>query len=64
MPKVIHQETLMCGYKRCCPTVTILDDGSITLSDDDVENGSFGTIKIRPEAASRLAVMLEKFKKE
>ena len=57
MPKSIHQETMCCGYKRC-PTVTIFDDGSMTISDDDSEAGSVGTIRLRPEAAERLVELL------
>ncbi len=57
MPKLILQETLCCGYRKC-PGVEIFDDGSITLSDDDAEAGSVGTIKIRPEAADRLLELL------
>ena len=53
MPKVIHQETMCCGHKRC-PVVKIFDDGSIEISDDDTENGSVGTIKLRSEAFMRL----------
>jgi hypothetical protein len=62
MPKLIHQETMCCGYKRC-PTVRLLDDGSIEISDDDTETGSVGTIKIRPEAADRLLELLSERKK-
>ena len=54
MPNVIHREVLECGFKRCCPTVEVLDDGSVVLSDDDAEIGSVGTIKIRPESVVRL----------
>jgi hypothetical protein len=53
MPKVIHQETMCCGYKKC-PTVRLFEDGSIELSDDDEETGSVGTIKLRPETVDRL----------
>lgn len=53
MPKVIHQETMCCGYRRC-PVVKILDDGSVELSDNDVEAGSVGTIKLHPEVAIHL----------
>jgi hypothetical protein len=52
--KLIRQETLECGFKKCCPTVKLFEDGSIELSDDDAEAGSVGTIKLRPEAAARL----------
>ena len=62
MPKQIHQETMCCGYKRC-PTVTVFDDGSMTISDDDSEIGSVGTIKLRPEVVARL-VELSARKKE
>jgi hypothetical protein len=54
----IHRETLMCGYAKCCPTVKLFDDGSIELSDDDPTTGSVGTVKLRPEAAERLARLL------
>lgn len=57
MPKLIHQETMCCGYKRC-PELKIFDDGSIELSDDDSETGSVGTIKIRPEIADRILELL------
>lgn len=62
MPKLIHQETMCCGYKRC-PTVEVFDDGSIVISDDDAEIGSVGTIKIRPESADRLLELLSSRKK-
>lgn len=53
MPKVIHQETMCCGYKKC-PTIKIFDDGSVELNDDDVYEGSVGTIKLKPEQLARL----------
>jgi len=59
MPKMIHQETMCCGYKKC-PTVEVFDDGSVTISDDDAEIGSVGTIKLRPEAAARLLELLKR----
>lgn len=62
MPKQIHQETMCCGYKRC-PTVTIFDDGSMTISDDDSEIGSVGTINLRPEVVARLVELATKNKK-
>jgi hypothetical protein len=53
-----HEEVLMCcGHKRC-PTVSVFEDGSIELSDDDAEIGSVGTIKIRPESVDRLLELL------
>lgn len=57
MPKLIGQETLCCGYRRCIEA-KFFDDGSVTISDDDAETGSIGTIKIRPEAAARLVELL------
>jgi hypothetical protein len=54
----VHEEVLSCGYGRCCPTVRIFDDGSVELMDNDVESGSTGTIKLRPEVAARLAELL------
>lgn len=57
MPKVILQETMCCGYRKC-PTVKIFDDGSLEITDDDAEAGSVGTIKIRPESAARLLELL------
>jgi hypothetical protein len=57
MIKIVHEETLCCGYKRC-PVVRVLGDGSVELTDDDAEIGSVGTIKLRPEAAARLLELL------
>jgi hypothetical protein len=54
----VREEMLFCTYKKCCPTVTIFDDGSAELSDNDPEIGSVGTIKLRPEVAARLAELL------
>jgi hypothetical protein len=48
---------MCCGYKRC-PAVSVFEDGSVELSDDDQEFGSVGTIKLRPEAANRLVELL------
>ena len=59
MPKLIHEE-ILCGYGRCCPTIQLFDDGSVELSDNDIENGSLGTIKIDAEAAKRLLELLSK----
>lgn len=59
MAKLIHQETMCCGRKRC-PTVKVFDDGSIEISDDDAENGSIGTIKLRPETVTRLKSVITK----
>jgi hypothetical protein len=56
-PKVVHEETMCCGYKRC-PDVKIFDDGSVELTDDDPEAGSVGTVKLRPEVVERLGVLL------
>lgn len=53
MPKMIHQETMCCGYKRC-PTVKVFDDGSMEISDDDTQKGSVGVIKLAPEQIERL----------
>lgn len=57
MPKLIHEETMCCGFKRC-PTVKVFDDGSIELTDNDFFAGSVGKIKITPEAAQRLAELV------
>ena len=54
----IHEETLDCGFRRCCPRIEIFDDGSVELSDDDAAVGSVGTIKISPEAADRILELL------
>lgn len=56
----IHEEVLMCGYRKCCPTVTIFDDGSMELSDNDPEIGSVGTIKLRSEVVQRLLELAQK----
>lgn len=57
MPKLVHQETMCCGYKRC-PTVKFFEDGSIEISDDDAEHGSVGTIKLKPEVVARLSKLI------
>ncbi len=59
MPKVVHKEVMCCGHKRC-PTIEVFDDGSITVSDDDVQNESIGQIKFRPEVVARLRELLLK----
>lgn len=62
MAKLIHQETMCCGYKKC-PTLKIFEDGSAEISDDDQGLGSVGTIKLRPEAAQLLVERLSAHKK-
>ena len=57
-PKKVHEETMKCGYRKCCPTVVVFDDGSVELSDNDPVEGSMGTIKMRPEVAARLVEIL------
>ena len=57
MPKLIHQETMCCGYKKC-PELKVFDDGSVEITDNDPETGSVGTIKIRPEAVARIVELL------
>ena len=57
MRKLIHKETMCCGYKKC-PTVQVFDDGSVELTDDDSEIGSVGTIKLRPEQVARIVELL------
>jgi hypothetical protein len=59
MPEVIHEEEMCCGYKKC-PTVKLLDDGSAILTDDDIDGGSVGTIKLRPEQVARLSELFGK----
>ena len=57
MTKMIHEEEMCCGHAKC-PTVKIFDDGSVTLTDNDAESGSVGTIKLKPEVAARLRELL------
>ena len=59
MPKIIHEELLCCGSKRC-PAVKQFDDGSMVLSDDDSESGSVGVIKLRPEVVQRIVELAQK----
>lgn len=61
MPKPVHQETMCCGYKKC-PSVTVFDDGSIELTDNDPGIGSIGTIKLRPEVVKRLVELVSERK--
>jgi len=58
-PSKVHDEILACGYKKCCPRVETFEDGSVTLTDDDAEIGSVGTIKLSPESAKRLAELIQ-----
>lgn len=51
--KMIHEETMCCGYKKC-PTVKVFEDGSMELSDDDLSSGSTGVIKLKPEQIDRI----------
>ncbi|HVM67090.1 MAG TPA: hypothetical protein VMU14_19635 [Acidimicrobiales bacterium] len=60
-PRVVHTETMCCGYKKC-PTVHQFDDGSVEITDDDAETGSVGTIKLQPEQARRLAALIDGMK--
>jgi hypothetical protein len=64
MPRRVHNEVLMCCNYRKCPRVEVFDDGSISLSDDDTEAGSVGTIKLRPEAAERLVALIAEHAKK
>ena len=59
--KIIHEEIMCCGRKRC-PTVKIYEDGSVEISDDDSKISSVGNIKLRPEAVKRLEELLAKRK--
>ncbi len=58
-PKKVHEETMCCGYARCVK-VTVFDDGSAVLTDDDAESGSVGTIKLRPEQVARFVELFGK----
>lgn len=55
--ELILQETICCGRKRC-PVIRVFSDGSAELTDDDIENGSVGKIKLRPEVAARIVELL------
>lgn len=57
MKKVIHEEAMCCGYKKC-PVIRVFSDGSAELTDDDAEIGSVGMIKLKPETVSRLVELL------
>jgi hypothetical protein len=57
----VHQETMCCGYKKC-PTVTVFEDGSMEISDDDSNTGSVGTIKLQPEQIRRIAELAATYK--
>ena len=57
MSKIVHEEQMCCGYRKC-PVIRIFEDGSVELTDNDEDTGSIGTIKLRPEAAARLKELL------
>ncbi len=56
MSKVIHQETMCCGHRKC-PTVKIFDDGSMELSDNDT---GAPPVKLSPEQVARLVELAKK----
>ena len=56
MPRVTHQETICCGYKRC-PELLVFEDGSATLTDVGLD-GSAHTITLQPNQRTRLAELL------
>ena len=59
MPRrVVQEETMCCGYKKC-PTFRRFEDGSVEVSDDDDEGGSVGTVRFAPEQAARLLELLK-----
>lgn len=55
----IHEEVL-CGFRKCCPTVSVFEDGSLEITDNDPETGSVGTIKIPAESVARLVELIAK----
>lgn len=56
-PRVVREETMCCGFKKC-PTVRVFEDGSAEISDDDAPGGSVGTIRLQPAQAKRLKELL------
>lgn len=58
MPKVIHQETMCCGHRKC-PTVKIFDDGSMEISDSNI---GAPPVKFTPEQAARLVELVREQK--
>lgn len=62
MPKLIHQETMCCGRKRC-PVVKMFDDGSMRISDDDTEKNSIGDIKLEPDQVARIVELVTQNKR-
>lgn len=56
MPKLIHQETMCCGHKRC-PEIKIFDDGSVELSDNDT---GAPPVKLNPEQVARFVELAQK----
>lgn len=56
MPKLVHQETMCCGSRKC-PTVKVFDDGSIEISDDDI---GATPVKLNPEQVARFIELAKK----
>jgi len=50
--KAVHEETMCCGHRRC-PAVTLYDDGSLDVREDDGRLISFD-----PDQAARLRQLL------
>ncbi len=59
MPKIVHRETVCCGFKKC-PDVVVYEDGTVEITDNDEETGSVGTIKLSAEQAERVASLITK----
>jgi hypothetical protein len=57
MPRMVFEEEMCCGYKKC-PTVRCYEDGSVEITDNDSESGSVGTIRLQPAVAVRLAALI------
>lgn len=53
--KPTYSETICCGYKRC-PTVSMFEDGSLSISDQIA--GAFVRIEFSPAQATRLRELL------
>ena len=50
-PRLVHEETMCCGYKRC-PRVQLFEDGSMVLDDEGQ------VIRLTPEQRGRLRELL------
>lgn len=49
---IVSHETLMCGGKKCCPTITVYGDGSVDVV--DLVDGKLDSVHLDPNQVKML----------